>query len=138
MKCAIDPSTSPLESRGPVSTDQVGDSVWPSQWVADVEAWTYPDFGNGTKSAKGRFFYDGVRGRTRTEWHPWIDSKFGILMLRTPTQTHTQKQRYYFFRRVKFQENQFEQVAEGVDATNCFDVFREIPIHIHQNRLEKQ
>merc|ERR1719159_866711 len=38
----------------------VGDSVWPTQWVADVEGWTYPDFTSAATSAKGRYFYDGV------------------------------------------------------------------------------
>jgi hypothetical protein len=71
--CVNRPEGAPAEPQA-----LVGDSVWPSQWVADVEAWTYPDFGNGTKSAKGRFFYDGVRGRTRTEWHPYTNGKDAV------------------------------------------------------------
>jgi hypothetical protein len=51
------------------------DSVWPSQWTADVEAWTYADFTNKTSVSQGHFFYDGNGGHSRADWHPFSSGK---------------------------------------------------------------
>lgn len=50
-------------------------TVWPSQWSADVTSWVYPDFSDKAVQAKGRFYYDGVNGRQRTEWDPFTNGK---------------------------------------------------------------
>lgn len=60
----------------PASPPQdVADSVWPDQWVANVESWTYSDYANGTSVAKGRFYYNAKLGMSRSDWSPYINGK---------------------------------------------------------------
>eukprot|EP00929_Paragymnodinium_shiwhaense_P116612 TRINITY_DN8629_c0_g1_i2.p1 TRINITY_DN8629_c0_g1~~TRINITY_DN8629_c0_g1_i2.p1 ORF type:complete len:523 (+),score=132.81 TRINITY_DN8629_c0_g1_i2:81-1649(+) len=48
---------------------------WPQQWTADVEAWCYGDWSDKNATAKGKFYYDATRGKTRADWAPYINGK---------------------------------------------------------------
>ena len=53
----------------------VKQSVWPSQWTANVTSWVYRDFSNTSVVASGKFYYDGVGGHSRADWTPYINGK---------------------------------------------------------------
>eukprot|EP01065_Artemidia_motanka_P038016 TRINITY_DN46900_c0_g1_i1.p2 TRINITY_DN46900_c0_g1~~TRINITY_DN46900_c0_g1_i1.p2 ORF type:complete len:485 (+),score=178.93 TRINITY_DN46900_c0_g1_i1:70-1524(+) len=68
--CTSEPGGAPATPAADVAL-----SVWPSQFTADVDTWTYSDFTSKTSVAKGKFFYDSVGGHSRGEWHPYINGK---------------------------------------------------------------
>jgi len=53
----------------------VEDSVWPSQWNANVSAYVYSDFSDKAAGAHGKFYYDGVGGHSRADWTPYTNQK---------------------------------------------------------------
>jgi hypothetical protein len=53
----------------------VEDSVWPSQWTANVSAYVYPDFTAKAAGAQGKFYYDSVGGHSRADWTPYTNQK---------------------------------------------------------------
>mmetsp|Transcript_82693 Transcript_82693/g.157664 ORF Transcript_82693/g.157664 Transcript_82693/m.157664 type:complete len:509 (-) Transcript_82693:77-1603(-) len=68
--CVSAPADPPKEP--PVN---VQDSVWPSEWVANVSAWCYGDFSDKTSTANGRFYYNAALGRSRADWTPYTNGK---------------------------------------------------------------
>jgi len=53
----------------------VEDSLWPSQWSANVSAFVYGDFSNKSNFASGLFKYDGKGGHSRADWTPYTNQK---------------------------------------------------------------
>eukprot|EP00966_Prymnesium_polylepis_P274793 6349210-Prymnesium_polylepis.1 len=70
--CVDRPNTSEAPTTPAVD---VQDSVWPSQWSANVTSWVYRDFTNASVVASGRFYYDAVGGHSRSDWTPYINGK---------------------------------------------------------------
>ncbi|CAJ1376801.1 unnamed protein product, partial [Effrenium voratum] len=65
-------------SGAPEGPSDVKDSVWPRQWTANVETWTYSDFSNRTSQARGKFYYDAELQRSRADWKPYIDGRDAV------------------------------------------------------------
>jgi len=55
-------------AHAPVGATDVGDSVWPSQWTANLAVWNYKDSTDKAEDASGKFWYDAKLGKTRTDW----------------------------------------------------------------------
>lgn len=68
--CVSVPADPPAEPESDVAL-----SVWPAQWTASVDAWSYGDFSDTTGEAHGKFYYDEVRQRTRADWSPYTSGK---------------------------------------------------------------
>merc|ERR1719498_1521817 len=52
-----------------------GNTKWPEQWTANVDAWCYGDMSDKTATATGKFYYDATLGKTRGDWKPYITAK---------------------------------------------------------------
>lgn len=59
----------------PAGDSVIEDSVWPSKWTANVDAWDYGNFSHEAGEAHGKFYYDGDNARTRADLAPYIDGK---------------------------------------------------------------
>jgi hypothetical protein len=53
----------------------VNDTIWPSKWTANVDAWTYVGYEHDHTVAHGRFYWDGDNERSRSDWHPYTNGK---------------------------------------------------------------
>jgi len=56
----------------------VTDSRWPERFTAAARTWTYGDWSSKAAVAKGKFYYDGPGGHTRSDWHPFTDGRDGM------------------------------------------------------------
>jgi len=86
----VDAPANPPASPAP----SVDDSVWPNQFTCDVESHVYSDFGHTANTAKGKFFYDGVGARSRSEWKPFTNGK-DATQVWIPSFDKTKKSKYY-------------------------------------------
>jgi len=55
-------------ANAPEGDTDVGASVWPTQWTADLSVWNYKDSTDKAEDDSGKFWYDATLDKTRTEW----------------------------------------------------------------------
>lgn len=53
----------------------IADSVWPDQWTASMEAFTYGDWSSTHTSSTGKFYFDNILQRSRGDWDVLHDKK---------------------------------------------------------------
>eukprot|EP00933_Yihiella_yeosuensis_P007566 TRINITY_DN112655_c0_g1_i1.p1 TRINITY_DN112655_c0_g1~~TRINITY_DN112655_c0_g1_i1.p1 ORF type:complete len:506 (+),score=108.26 TRINITY_DN112655_c0_g1_i1:67-1584(+) len=68
--CVAAPADPPSDPKS-----DVADSTWPRKWTGNVDSWTYSDFTSKVTEAHGKFYYDADLGRSRADWHPYINGK---------------------------------------------------------------
>jgi NADPH:quinone reductase-like Zn-dependent oxidoreductase len=69
-------------------------TVWPSQFTCDVETWAYNDWSDHLGIAKGKFYYDAIGGRSRSDWFPYTNGK-NSTQIWLPSWDKSQKSKYY-------------------------------------------